>query len=151
MATILGALATDVEWNEAEHATYWPGSALIGPEAVLQGVFARIPQDFENFRVEIRRLVGCGDTVLVEARYRALVRATGQHLDVQVAHVWDFHNGKVVRWQQYTDTWHMAEVTGVRPKNSTLKSRRWQRCSLVPSYQKRILLATIDAFLAKVS
>src|SRR2546422_10923483 len=89
--------STRVEWYEAEHVTYWPGGPFIGAQAVLNGVFARIPQDFDGFKVDVRRIVGCGDTVLVEARYRATVKATGKPLDVQVAHIWDLRDGKVVR------------------------------------------------------
>ena len=114
---VLGLLVDKVEWYEAEHVTYWPGGPFIGPQAVLNGVFARIPQDFDGFKVDVRRIVGCGDTVLVEARYRATVKATGKPLDVQVAHVWDLRDGKAVRWQQYTDTWQFAQATGVTPKS----------------------------------
>lgn len=53
---------------------------------------------------------------LVEARYRATVGSTNRPLDAQVAHIWDFREGKAVRWQQYTDTWQFAEVTGVAPR-----------------------------------
>jgi uncharacterized protein len=116
---VLGLLAEKVEWYEAEHVTYWPGGPLVGPQAVVNGVFARIPQDFDGFQVDVGRIVGCGDTVLVEARYRATAKATGKRLDVQVAHVWDFRDGKVVRWQQYTDTWQFAQVTGVIPKSGS--------------------------------
>jgi len=115
--TVLGLLADKIEWHEAEHVTYWPGGPFVGPKAVLEGVFARIPQDFDGFKVDVRRIVGAGDTVLVEARYRATAKATRKPLDVQVAHVWDFRDGKVVRWQQYTDTWQFAQVTGVTPKS----------------------------------
>jgi ketosteroid isomerase-like protein len=115
--TVVGALDGKVEWYEAEHVTYWPGGPFVGPQAVVNGVFARIPQDFDNFRIDIARIVGCGDTVLVEARYRATVKATGKPLDAQVAHIWDFRDGKVVHWQQYTDTWHFAQVTGMVPKS----------------------------------
>jgi ketosteroid isomerase-like protein len=78
-------------------------------------VFARLPEDFDGFRIDVRRMVGCGDTVLVESRYGGTARATGKPLDAQVAHVWDLREGKVVHWQQYTDTWHFAEVTGTVP------------------------------------
>ena len=115
VAAVLALLHEKVECNEAEHITYWPGGPFVGPQAVLQGVFARIPQDFDGFRADVRRIVGCGETVLVEARYRATVKATGKPLDAQVAHVWDFRDGKVVRWQQYSDTWQFAQATGVTP------------------------------------
>lgn len=114
---VLRLLDDKVEWHEAEHVSYWPGGPFIGPQAVLNGVFARIPQDFDGFRVDVSRIVGCGDSVLAEARYRATVKATGKPLDVQVAHIWDFRGGKVVRWQQYTDTWQFAQATGITPKS----------------------------------
>lgn len=106
-----------IEWHEAEHVTYWPGGPFVGPQAIVDGVLARIPQDFDNFTIDIRRMLACGDTVLVEARYRATAKATGKRLDAQVAHVWDFRDGKIVKWQQYTDTWQFAQVTGVTPKS----------------------------------
>ncbi|HSE71091.1 MAG TPA: nuclear transport factor 2 family protein [Nocardioidaceae bacterium] len=110
---ILGMLDDQIEWNEAEHVTYWPGGAFTGPDAVLEGVFARIADDFDGFRVDVERISELGSTILVEARYRGTVRSTGRQLDAQVAHVWEFRDGKAVRWQQYTDTWQFAEVTQV--------------------------------------
>jgi hypothetical protein len=117
---VLGALHEQVEWNEAEHMTYWPGGAFIGPQAVVTGVFARIIQDIPNFSIDVRRIVAAGDAVLVEARYRGTVNATGKSLDAQVAHVWDLRDGKVVRFQQYTDTWQFAQATGVAPLERAL-------------------------------
>jgi ketosteroid isomerase-like protein len=115
--TVLSLLSEKVEWNEAEHFTYWTGSAFIGPQAVLNGVFARVGRDFDGFTVDVGRLVGCGDTVLSEARYRGTVKANGKRLDVQVAHMWDVRDGKIVRFQQYVDTWQAAQVTGVMPNS----------------------------------
>jgi uncharacterized protein len=65
-------------------------------------------------------MVAAGDTVLVEARYKATAKATGKPLDAQVAHVWDLRDGKVVRFQQYSDTWHFAQVTRVVPAERAL-------------------------------
>jgi ketosteroid isomerase-like protein len=111
-SVLLGALADAVEWYEAENGPYWFGGVLIGGHAVMERVFSRLPQDFDVLRLHVRRVVGCGDTVLAEARYSAIGRATGLRLDAQVAHVWDFKDGKVVRWQQYTDTRQFADVMG---------------------------------------
>jgi hypothetical protein len=115
--TVLGLFDPKIEWNEAEHMTYWPGGAFHGAQEIVNGVFARIPNDFDGFRIEIGRMVASGDTVFVEARYRGTAKATGKPLDAQVAHVWDFRGGKVVRFQQYTDTWQFAQVTGITPKS----------------------------------
>ena len=111
---LLGILGENIEWYEAEHVTYWPGGAYKGHQAVLEGVISRIPQDFDNFTINIGRILGCGDTVVVEARYQATsAKSSGKPLDAQVVHIWDFEGDKVVRWQQYTDTWQFAQLTGV--------------------------------------
>jgi uncharacterized protein len=115
--TVLGLMGEKIEWNEAEHFPYWPGGSFVGPRAVVDGVFARLGQDFDGFTVDVGRLVGLGDTVLMEGRYRATVKATGQRLDVQVAHVWDVRDGKLARFQQYVDTWQVAQATGFTPKS----------------------------------
>ena len=120
LAAVLGALHEQAEWNEAEHFTLWPGGPVIGPQAVLTAVIARIPQDFDGLGIEVRRIVAAGDTVLAEARYKGTAKATGKPIDAQAAHVWDLRDGKVVRFQQYTDTWHFAQATGVTPVERVL-------------------------------
>lgn len=59
---------------------------------------------------------GPRNTVFVEARYRATAKATGKAMDASAAHIWDFRNGKVVKFQQHTDTWQWTHVTGIEPK-----------------------------------
>ena len=39
---VLGAMSPAIEWNEAENFPYADGNPYRGPEAVLNGVFARI-------------------------------------------------------------------------------------------------------------
>jgi uncharacterized protein len=112
--TVLGAMDPKIEWSEAEGVIYDVGKPFVGPDAVVQGVFARIPQDFDDFSVTPSNYIDGGDTVVVEARYRGTAKATGKPLDAQVAHVFEFRDGKVIRFQQYTDTAQFADVTGVR-------------------------------------
>lgn len=64
-------------------------------------------------------LYAAGDTVVMQGRYTATAQPTGKDLSVQVVHVWDIENDKVIRWQQYTDTWAFAEATGIRPLETT--------------------------------
>jgi ketosteroid isomerase-like protein len=113
---VLAAMDPEIEWNEAEHVTFWTGKPFVGPDAVVQGVFARIGETFgDTFRIEISRLLECGSTVVMEGRYKGVVQATGKHLDVQVTHHWDLADGKVVKFQQYTDTWQWSGATGETP------------------------------------
>jgi uncharacterized protein len=55
---------------------------------------ARIAEDFDSFTVDVGRVMSCGETVLVEARNRGTLTQTGKSIDAQVAHVWDFRDGK---------------------------------------------------------
>jgi hypothetical protein len=114
--TVLAAMDPGIEWNEAEHGTFWPGHSFIGPEAVLEGVFAPTRATCGNtFRIEINRLLDSGSVVVMEGRYKGIVQATGKALDAQVTHVWDIADGKIAKFQQYTDTWQWAEATGETP------------------------------------
>jgi ketosteroid isomerase-like protein len=113
---MLGMLDPQVEWNEAEHATLWPGGPIYGHDQLVAQIFARFPELYgDTFRIEVERLHACGDTVIMQGRYTATVQSTGKDLNVQVVHVWDIEGGKAVRWQQYTDTWAFAEATNIRP------------------------------------
>ncbi|WP_324273578.1 nuclear transport factor 2 family protein [Blastococcus brunescens] len=77
-------------------------------------MFARIAEEYEDFRIDCRRFLADGDTVVVEVRYSAAQhRATGKPLDSQAVHIWDLRDGKLVRFQQYADTRRMADVMGV--------------------------------------
>ena len=100
-----------IEWHTADHVTYH------GAEAVLTGL-SRGVQAFDGFAIDIRRIISAGDTVVVEARYRAIAKATGKVLDAEVVHVFDLRDGKIVRVQQYTDTWQFADVKGCLPLRS---------------------------------
>ena len=113
---VLGAMDDKIEWREAEGNPWDTGEPFVGPQQILEKVFARIVQEFEDFRVEPHRFLADGDTVVMEGRYKAAKHeASGKPLDAAVVHVWDLRDGKVVRFQQYTDTRQIADVLGVSP------------------------------------
>jgi ketosteroid isomerase-like protein len=85
----------------------------VGPQAVLEGHLARVAEVYDGFRIDLQRIVALGDTVLVELRCRGKGAVTGHDLDVQTAQVWDFRDGKCVRWQEYLDTWQLAREAAI--------------------------------------
>jgi hypothetical protein len=107
---VLAVLADDVRWSEAEGNPLWQGTPAVGPQQVLEQVFMRIVQDYEGFTINIDRIVGLEGTLVMQGRYTGAGRATGRPLDAQVAHVWDFEDGKAVRFQQYVDTAQLQHV-----------------------------------------
>jgi ketosteroid isomerase-like protein len=113
VAAVLAGMDDHIEWSEAEGNPYHPGHPFVGPAAVVEGVFARVLNDIEGFEIRPERFLADGDTVVMLGRYwGAKAHATGQTVDVQVAHVWDLRDGKAVRFQQYVDTLHFAQALG---------------------------------------
>jgi ketosteroid isomerase-like protein len=102
--SVLETLDAQVEWNEAENFIYADRNPYLGPQAVLDGVFMRLGAEWNGFSAATEQLVGSGDTVIGLGRYRATCKATGRPVNAQFVHVFTLKDGKVVRFQQYTDT-----------------------------------------------
>jgi uncharacterized protein len=111
-AAVLGTFDPRIEWNEAESFHYADGNPYLGPQAVAEGVFGRVMGDIESFQASPTDFVVENDTVVVLGRYRGSGRVTGLPLDAQFVHVWRLRNGKVISFQQYTDTEQFNRVLG---------------------------------------
>ncbi len=110
---VLGRMAPDIVWMEAENFPYANGNPYVGPEAVAGGVFMRCATEWDGFACQIDEVVDAGDTVIAFGRYLGTYKATGKPQNTQMAHVWRVADGKAVRFQQYADTLAVARVTGV--------------------------------------
>jgi len=108
----LERLSPELVWNEADDFPYSDRNPYVGPQAVLEGVFARIGAEWDGFGVNVEELLDAGDSVVMLGRYRGTYKATGKPQDTQVVHVWRLRDGKAVRFQQYANTLHVAKVTG---------------------------------------
>jgi ketosteroid isomerase-like protein len=111
---VIGALDRDVEWWEAENFIYDDKNPYIGPQAVLEGVFGRIGQEWEWFSVTPIEVLDAGESVVGRGHYAGKYRQTGREVKAQFAHVFSFRNGKVVGFQQYTDTAQFKTATDLR-------------------------------------
>jgi len=110
---VLGGMSPDVRWAEAESNPYMPsGEAWVGPDAVLENLFMKLGSEWEGFAVHPRTLHAAGDTVVAEGRYVGTHKATGRSMDAQFCHVLEFRDGKLSRFQQYTDTSKLREAMG---------------------------------------
>ncbi|MEP7154469.1 MAG: nuclear transport factor 2 family protein [Betaproteobacteria bacterium] len=107
---VLGQMSPSIIWNEAENFPYADGNPYIGPEAVLNGVFARCISEWDGFAVQVDEIVDAGDTVVAFGRYLGTYKKTGKSIHAQMAHVWRLVDGKAVRFQQHADTLQMARA-----------------------------------------
>src|SRR2546423_15712911 len=109
--SLFNIVAPDAPWLEAENIPYWPGAPLIGQDAVEEAVFDRLANDFAEFHINVIRILAGETAVLVEGRYVGTTKE-GKDIDAIFAHVWDFDGDKVVRFQQYSDTYQWRRVLG---------------------------------------
>ena len=107
---LLDLLDEDLIWNMSENHPYADGNPYCGPEAVLTGVFARSMSEWSGFAVEIDDAVDAGDTIVAWGRYTGIYTRTSKEQNAQFAHVWKLRDGKVIRYQEYSDTLHLARV-----------------------------------------
>jgi ketosteroid isomerase-like protein len=108
LAGVLGAMADDIEWHQAEGGPY--GGVYHGGEAVAQNVFGPLMRDIPNFALAPEEYIASGDTVAVVVRYTGTGTNTGKELDLPVVHVWDVRGGKLAQFRQFMDTAKFREV-----------------------------------------
>ena len=108
--TIIGALSSDVEWWEAENFIYADHNPYVGPDSVLTGVFMRIAQEWDGFVVSPDGVLDAGDITIGYGHYSGTYKKNSAKVRAQFAHFFTFRDGKIVKFQQYTDTAQFAEA-----------------------------------------
>ncbi len=109
---VLGAFDTNISWTEAEGFMY--GGTYEGPDGVLSGVFMRIATEWEAFTVTATKIVDGGDgNVISIGTYSGKYLKTGKSMTVPFAHEWELIDGKIVKFNQHTDTLVIARELGI--------------------------------------
>jgi len=111
-SVLFGAMAPDIAWNEAQGNPLADGNPYVGAQAIGEGVFGRLMANIDGFAAETDRFVDGGDDVIVLGRYTGTMKKGGATLDAQFCHVYRFADGKIVSFQQYTDTEQWARLMG---------------------------------------
>ena len=100
--TVLGALAPKAIWIEAEGGPY--GGTFVGPNAVLENVFMKIGVEWDGYAAVPDEFIANDNTVVALGKYSGKYKATGKSFTAPFVHVWKFQEGKVISFQQHTDT-----------------------------------------------
>jgi hypothetical protein len=107
---VLGAMDPNIDWVYPEGALY---ETQVGPQAVAENVFGPVAKEIPDFTVTVDECVDGGDVVCTIGRYGGTGAATGQPLNSDFVHVLRFGaDGKLVRFQEYTDTFTERQVVG---------------------------------------
>lgn len=108
-SAVLGFFSANFEWFAADHSPLSDRSPYRGLDEVRQGVFDRIAANSESLIIKPDEIFDAADKVVMLGYYDGINKAPGKQYHAQVAHVWTFEAGKAVKFQQYMDTFQIAE------------------------------------------
>ena len=110
--TVLGLMNPQIQWNEAESNSLADGNPYNGPDAILEGVIARLGANHDYFGLQdVKTHNMSNNMVLATLRYDAKVKATGKAYNAQAAHLWTLNeDGKIIAFQQYVDTKKLVDA-----------------------------------------
>jgi len=104
MDMVTSVMSSDIIWNEAKGHPYADKNPYIGPKIVLSDLFSRIGGEWTDFTATPDEFVAMGNRIVVFGRYVGTYNATQQTLDAPFVHSWTLSDGKIIEFQQYTDT-----------------------------------------------
>ncbi|MGQ0622053.1 MAG: nuclear transport factor 2 family protein [Panacagrimonas sp.] len=108
LASVIGVLDPQISWREADGFPY--AGTYVGPDAVRKGVFEKIMGEWSSYTTVPSELVEQGETVVGLGIYTGTFAATGKTFRAPFAHVWRVRGGKIVFFDQYTDTALVQQV-----------------------------------------
>jgi ketosteroid isomerase-like protein len=99
---MMANVSPQVRWTEM--AGFPCAGTWVGPREVVDNVFAVLGRDWNGYRFELQTLIDAGDQVVGVGTYHGTYGATGKEMQARVAHVWKLRDGKIVAFEQFTDT-----------------------------------------------
>ena len=92
----------------------WPeASGVKGLESVQEWA-RQWMETFDSFRAEPKRyLEAGGERVVVYVRDTGRIKGSGAEIDAQLVHVWTLRDGKIIRWEIFTDEAQALDAAGL--------------------------------------
>lgn len=107
--SLLNALAEDVDWRHPRADDIpWGGNRRGRDE--ISSFFAAVAQTIDVEKFEPREFVAKDDRVIVFGHEQMRVKSNGLTYGVEFTHAWTLRGGKIIRFQEYTDTATLVEA-----------------------------------------
>lgn len=74
-----------------------------GPAAVLNKVYKSFNIEWQRWHFVIERMLDAGEDIVVLGYFSGIKRDTKEHFKIAASHIYSFKEGKVVKFQQYTN------------------------------------------------
>ena len=102
---VLATWVPEIEWHECKGMPFVKGDGIyVGPEAIVNNVFMKLPEYFDGFNIEVNEIFGADDKVVMQGYYCGKNKATGNSFKANATHVWTVKGGKGIRFFQAVDT-----------------------------------------------
>ncbi len=106
---VLSRLHDKLEWTEAEGFPYYSGT-WHSPQEVLEKLLVPLSRDWDGFSAKAHDFIAEGDRVVSLGTYAGKSKATGKSMTSPFAHVWKVRDGKLAKFNMYTDTAKVLEA-----------------------------------------
>ena len=100
---IVSVLHPDLAWTEAEGFPYFSGTWR-HPQEVVEKLLIPLARDWEGFAAKPREFLVNRDVVVAFGAYSGIARATNKPMVAPFAHRCQIRDGKLARFDMYTDT-----------------------------------------------
>ena len=98
--------APDIRWTEMEGGPY--AGTYAGAEEIVRNVFTPMNREWAPFACATEKFYEDGDAVFAVGRYFGTNVRTGKEFEARVIHFWTLRDGKIVSFEQFTDTVQIA-------------------------------------------
>lgn len=107
-AAMMATLDPNIRWTES--AGFPLAGTYVGPQAVIENVFVALAKEWDDFEVDLERLLDGGERIVAVATYRGTNKRTGKVLAARVVHLWEVADGKAVSFEQISDSVPVVEA-----------------------------------------
>jgi uncharacterized protein len=98
---VIARFHPEIEWVEPGGGNA-PSGTFRGPDSVANDVFGTVPENFDEFTVEVVDARDEGDIVVITGHFKGKSKS-GAELDARAQHVWEVREGKIVRHENKPD------------------------------------------------
>ncbi len=110
VATWFTFFAPTFEWHAADNSPIADHSPYCGLNKVRDEVLPRLASLFPGMQLRIDEIIATDNKAVMLGYYYNLRRKEGGTTEAQVAHILTFENSKIIKFQQYLDTYKFASL-----------------------------------------
>lgn len=110
-----------IEWTQMEG--FPNGGQYVGADEIFAKVFQGFRDNWVEWKAVVTEYISAEDSVFAIGYYEGVYGATKKQVKADFVHRYMLSGGKVVRFQQYTDTYLIAQTMGIATLQHTTIER----------------------------